>query len=135
MLRQLTLLLVAGLAASAGHRANADAPKPHIIMLLTDNMGWANVGFHRPPGVPAREIHTPNIDQLAKTGMILDRHYTCASPSPSATRFPRRNIPLSITERSHVATYRQVLQPIPQVSPPTQRTVFYQLSVTKWRFS
>ena len=64
-------------AAGAGAKASgaAPAPKPHIVMLLTDNMGWANVGFHRPPDVPAREIHTPNIDALAGSGLILDRHY------------------------------------------------------------
>ena len=73
------LAVVRLLLTAHAHAAvqTAAAPRPHIVMLLTDNMGWANVGFHRPPDVPAREIHTPNIDQLAASGMILDRHYTC----------------------------------------------------------
>ena len=63
---QYACLLVAAAPSST-------ASGPHIVTLLTDNMGWANVGFHRPPDVPAREIHTPTIDALAATGLISRR--------------------------------------------------------------
>ena len=40
------LLLAAAVADCAATVGDAP-PKPHIVFLFTDNMGWANVGFHR----------------------------------------------------------------------------------------
>lgn len=66
-------LLVAVLA-SATTAANAAAPAapPHIFMLLIDDYGWANIGFHSPN---SSEVVTPNLDALASSGVILERHY------------------------------------------------------------
>ena len=33
------------------------APKPHVVFLLADDLGWANVGWHRDPPTP--EVQTP----------------------------------------------------------------------------
>ena len=74
---QYACLLVAAAPSST-------ASGPHIVTLLTDNMGWANVGFHRPPDVPAREIHTPTIDALAATGLI-SRRRDCYLMAPACT--------------------------------------------------
>ena len=52
------VLQALALAAPAAQAAAA-APKPHLIYLLADDYGWANVGFH------AADMHTPNIDRLA----------------------------------------------------------------------
>lgn len=62
---EMARMLVMAAAVLTTAAAGEPPPRPHIVTLLTDNMGWANVGFHRPPDVPAREIHTPNVDQLA----------------------------------------------------------------------
>ena len=82
------LLTVARVAAAAVSPAAIPGPgfgtKPHIVVLLVDNLGWANVGFHRPPDVPAREISTPNLDKLAAEYLILDRHYTVRIDAESA---------------------------------------------------
>lgn len=53
-------------------------PKPNIVIILVDDLGWNDVGYH------GSEIHTPNIDQLAANGIELDRFY--AQPSCSPTR-------------------------------------------------
>ena len=43
--------------------------QPHILFMLADDLGWIDVGFH------GSKIHTPNIDSLAKDGVILDNFY------------------------------------------------------------
>lgn len=72
------------------------APKPHIIMMLADNVGWANVGFHRPPREDPREVQTPNIDRLHADGLELARHYTYKFCSPSRSAFLSGRLPMHV---------------------------------------
>mmetsp|Transcript_19876 Transcript_19876/g.63275 ORF Transcript_19876/g.63275 Transcript_19876/m.63275 type:complete len:352 (+) Transcript_19876:81-1136(+) len=55
--------------------------RPHIFLLLIDDLGWGNVGFNR--AAPTREVHTPTLDGLVASGVKLDRFYvfSCCSPS------------------------------------------------------
>ena len=39
----------------------------HIVLILIDDLGWANVGYHRDP--PTAEVDTPNIDSLVEQGL------------------------------------------------------------------
>lgn len=54
--------------------------KPNIILVMTDDQGWFDTGFNG-----NTEIITPNLDQLAAGGIILDRFYS-ASAVCSPTR-------------------------------------------------
>eukprot|EP00448_Togula_jolla_P019505 CAMPEP_0170588842 /NCGR_PEP_ID=MMETSP0224-20130122/11046_1 /TAXON_ID=285029 /ORGANISM="Togula jolla, Strain CCCM 725" /LENGTH=587 /DNA_ID=CAMNT_0010912587 /DNA_START=75 /DNA_END=1838 /DNA_ORIENTATION=+ len=47
--------------------------RPHIIFILVDDLGWADVGFHLKEANP--EVQTPVIDELAFSGIRLHRHY------------------------------------------------------------
>ena len=60
--------------------AVALAQKPNIILVMTDDQGWFDTGFNG-----NTELKTPNIDQLAAEGIILDRFYS-ASAVCSPTR-------------------------------------------------
>lgn len=51
--------------------------KPNIILIIADDAGWNDVGYH------GSEIKTPNIDFLAKNGVELDRFYVNPTCSPS----------------------------------------------------
>jgi len=51
--------------------------KPHIVFVLVDDWGFADVGFLNP------NVKTPNFDMLAHTGLILIRHYVFKYCSPS----------------------------------------------------
>ena len=52
--------------------------RPNIVIILADDLGWADVGYH------GSDIETPNIDRIAKEGVKLNRFY--ATPFCSPTR-------------------------------------------------
>lgn len=56
--------------------------KPNIIVILADDLGYADVGFH---DVVAEDIETPNLDTLAETGIIFTEAYS-SSPVCSNSR-------------------------------------------------
>ena len=51
--------------------------KPHVIILISDDMGWNDVGYH------GSRIQTPNIDRLAAEGLRLNRFYVHPICSPT----------------------------------------------------
>ncbi|AWB68861.1 sulfatase [Saccharobesus litoralis] len=48
----------------------AEAPRPNILFILTDDQGYADVGFNGSP-----DIITPNLDKLAENGTIFTSAY------------------------------------------------------------
>ena len=72
-----TLATIAILAGVTGPAGAADNP-PNIVYILADDQGWKDVGFH------GSDIKTPNIDQLAATGVRLEQFY--AEPMCTPTR-------------------------------------------------
>lgn len=75
MKRPVILLLIA-LFASQLHAA----PKPNIVFLLADDMGYGDLGCFGSP-----VIKSPNLDKLARAGMKLNQCYA-ASPNCSPAR-------------------------------------------------
>jgi arylsulfatase len=53
--------------------AKDEPKKPNIIYILADDLGYAEVGAYG-----QKKIETPNIDALAKGGMLFTQHYTSA---------------------------------------------------------
>ena len=87
----LALLASALSLASAGTaQVGAGAPdRPNIVVIVADDLGWANVGFHSPSAA------TPNLDRMAKDGTELSRFYAYPVCSPTRAalltgRMPRR---------------------------------------------
>ena len=54
--------------------AAQDAEKPNIIVIMADDLGYADVGFNG-----CRDIPTPNIDRLAKDGARFTSGYVTGS--------------------------------------------------------
>ena len=71
-------LVALGLIAVVPCAGAESAQRPHILIILADDLGWRDVGYH------GSEIETPNIDRIAREGIELDRFY--AQPSCSPTR-------------------------------------------------
>ena len=62
------------------------AQKPHIVMLLVDDMGHTNLGYNaRKLGDKQldAEINTPILDKLVDEGIYLAQHYSYAMCAPS----------------------------------------------------
>ena len=88
-MRTLQILLVSALLVSGAELFAAPAKKPNIVILVADDLGWNDVGYH------GSDIRTPAIDRLAKTGVQLDRFYVCPICSPTRAglltgRYPHR---------------------------------------------
>jgi arylsulfatase len=68
--------------APAGKAAQPVAAKrPNILFILADDLGYADIG------VFGSEIPTPNLDALAKNGMLLTDFYSAMSCAPARAMF------------------------------------------------
>src|SRR6185436_14315136 len=68
----------------------AVSPRPNIVYFLVDDLGYSDVGFNG-----SREMRTPHIDRLAKSGTVLSAFYVqpVCSPTRAALitgRYPTR---------------------------------------------
>ena len=72
---------------------------PNVIILLADDLGWADVGYH------GSDIQTPNIDRLAREGMRLERFYATpiCTPTRSALMTGRDPIKLGLAHAALIA--------------------------------
>ena len=89
----LTVILAAASAfCSAASAVRAEAsPRPNVVLIVADDMGFADVGFNG-----ATDIQTPNIDRLAASGVKLDQFYVqpLCTPTRAALltgRYPMRH--------------------------------------------
>jgi arylsulfatase A-like enzyme len=82
------LAAVAGLSALAG-QARAQAPRrPHVVYIMADDLGFADVGFQ------GSDIRTPHIDRLAAEGARLPQFYTQPLCTPTRAAFMTGRYPL-----------------------------------------
>ena len=65
---------------------------PNIVFIMVDDSGWGNWGYHN--NGTNGEIATPNVDSLAKDGLILDRHYVHYVCSPTRSSFQSGRLPV-----------------------------------------
>lgn len=83
---RLPFLLAAALLGAAA--ATAAAPRPNILFILTDDLGYGDLGsFYQDEralaGLPA--FDTPHLDTMAAAGIRLTRHY-CPAPVCAPSR-------------------------------------------------
>jgi len=66
-----------------------EAAPPNVIVILTDDQGWADIGYNNPA------VYSPNLDQLASTGLTFKSHYVMPQCTPTRValmtgRYPSR---------------------------------------------
>jgi arylsulfatase A-like enzyme len=94
--RKLLVSLLVGVAALAAASSQAAAQqqqkRPNIVMLMSDDAGWADFGPYL--GGAALGHPTPNIDRLAKEGVTFTNWYGQASCTAGRASFMTGRIPI-----------------------------------------
>jgi arylsulfatase A-like enzyme len=91
-------LLVVSAGSHASLIAEVAPARPNILLIMADDMGFSDIGCF------GGEIETPNLDQLARDGMLFTQFYnnakcTTTRASLLSGMYPRKNggsIPLEI---------------------------------------
>jgi arylsulfatase A-like enzyme len=107
MLAPLRLAVLANLALlplrPAPFAAQSPAPRPNIVVFVGDDLGWRDTG---PYG--NRAIHTPSIDRLARSGLVV-RYAFGTSPQCSPSR-----ISMLSGRYSHATRTEDLHTPLPE---------------------
>ena len=72
----LSALLLLVCAAAAAERP------PNVVILVADDSGWGDYGF-----TGNTNVHTPNIDSIARSGAVAERFYVCPLCAPTRAEF------------------------------------------------
>lgn len=123
----LLLLLLAGCAT---HPAGEEPEAPNILLVFTDDAGWADFGFQG-----SRDHETPHIDGIAARGIRFTQGYVTASVcSPS-----RAGLLTGRYQQRYGHEYNLPGKPDPEVSaqmrglPLTERTMADHLKAAGYR--
>jgi len=103
-------------AASAVAALAGAAKKPHVLLILADDYGWANFGAHRKDAGASKqaigETATPNMDSLISEGVLLDRHYAYKICSPSRSSLQSGRLAVHVNNVNTGVTVANVSDPV-----------------------
>src|SRR5262249_39944376 len=91
---------------------NAQQPRPNIVFIMGDDIGWSNIGVYNQGIMSGR---TPNLDKLASEGMRFTDYYAEASCTAGRANFITGELPI----RTGLTTVGQAGSPlgIPDEAP------------------
>jgi len=127
VLRATGLMILFGFALPAV--ATAKPSHPNVIVMLADDLGWADVGFR------GGTIETPSLDRLAAEGTELHRFYTTpiCSPTRAALMTGRDPIRLGVVYAVIMAWHTIGIHPDEHFMPQSFQAAGYQTAmVGKW---
>jgi arylsulfatase A-like enzyme len=84
---------------------HAQTPPPNIIVVMGDDIGWANIGVYNQGVMSGR---TPNLDRLANEGMRFTDYYAEASCTAGRANFITGELPI----RTGLTTVGQAGSPL-----------------------
>jgi arylsulfatase len=111
-IQKVILTLAFGLAITVVASAQAQDKKPNIICIMGDDIGIWNIGAYSRGMMAGR---TPNLDKLAKGGMLFTDYYAEASCTAGRANFITGELPI----RTGLTTVGQAGSPIgmPDAAP------------------
>jgi arylsulfatase A-like enzyme len=126
------LLLLGWLLAATSSFA-ADAAKPNVIFILCDDLGYGDVGVFyqnsRPTDKPS--FQTPNIDALARDGLMLTHHYSAAPVCA-----PARASLITGQDQGHATVrnnqFDKAIAPGPTLGSVMQAAGYHTCAIGKW---
>jgi arylsulfatase A-like enzyme len=128
-LPRVSLALLAVVLLLHAVSTRAAAAQPNVVVLLADDLGWADVGYHGGP------IRTPSIDRLASEGARLTHFYSApiCSPTRAALVTGRDPLKLGIAYDQIHPWYNAGLAPGTVTIAEAFRTAGYQTGIVgKW---
>ena len=127
-----TVLIMIGLFAFTAFKSvygaeTAKAMPPNILLILTDDQGYADVGVNGHP-----VLKTPNMDRLANAGLRFTQFQACAECSPSRAGIMTGRNPLKIGV-THTGLGKYYLSEEQKTMADHLREVGYQTAIVgKW---
>ena len=112
--------MILGFLAATLCGMESSSKPPNILMLIADDFGWANFGFHRRSRMNSSEVdiqaqieaHTPSLDALADEGIHLTRHYAYKICSPSRSSFQSGRLAVHVNTVNTSPTVRNISDPV-----------------------
>lgn len=104
------------------------APQRHVLFVLIDDLGYADVGYHGE--AVGSVIPTPAIDELALAGVRLEQYYVVQLCSPTRTSLLSGRYPYTIGMNKEV-----IVDGHPSCMPLSVATVANRLSAAGWATS
>ena len=83
------LAVLMSLVAGCGLQKRTQFANPNVIIILSDDQGWADIGYNNP------NVYTPNLDRLASESAVFTQHYVMPQCTPTRValltgRYPGR---------------------------------------------
>jgi arylsulfatase A-like enzyme len=92
-----SILLISIILIFSGCSHSQKQQKPNVLMILTDDQGWGDIGYNNPGNV-----YTPNLDNLAEKAVVFKKHYVMPQCTPTRVacftgKYPGRFGPTALT--------------------------------------
>ena len=102
------IMILACVAHSLTVQAEPDRTRPNIILIMVDDMGYSDIGCY------GGEVNTPNINQLAASGLRFKQFYNTAKCHTTRAELLTGNYAYSIGDNNleHGATFAEVLRAV-----------------------
>ena len=93
----------------------AQGSAPNLIVIIGDDIGWNGVGYHARRNAKDGgnvSVLTPRIDELAKDGLEIERHYVYKFCSPSRSSFQSGRLPVHVNVANAAPELRNTSDPV-----------------------